>query len=128
MSTPRFHPRLSLCLLFPALLGVVCSPIPHAAAGQGQATTSIIIDPPQTTLHVGQTQSFMALVGGAVNLGIQWAVQEADGGSITKEGVYTAPKDIGIYHVIAIATSDGAALAQAVAKVTVVTHYDTPPN
>ena len=70
----------------------------------------------------------MALVGGAVNLGIQWAVQEADGGSITREGVYTAPKEIGIYHVIAIATCDGAALAQAVAKVTVVTHYDTPPN
>ncbi len=38
----------------------------------------------------------MALVGGAVNLGIQWAVQEADGGSITREGVYTAPKEIGI--------------------------------
>ena len=33
----------------------------------------------------------MALVGGAVNLGIQWAVEEADGGSITREGVYTAP-------------------------------------
>ncbi len=121
MSTARFHLRLSLCLLFAALLI-------SASAGQGQATISIIIDPPETTLHVGQTQSFMALVGGAVNLGIQWAVQEADGDSITREGVYTAPKEIGIYHVIAIATSDGAALAQAVAKVTVVTHYDTPAN
>ncbi len=89
MSTARFHPRLSLCLLFAALLI-------SASAGQGQATISIIIDPPEITLHVGQTQSFMALVGGAVNLGIQWAVQEADGGSITREGVYTAPKEIGI--------------------------------
>ena len=84
MSTARFHPRLSLCLLFAALLI-------SASAGQGQATISIIIDPPEITLHVGQTQSFMALVGGAVNLGIQWAVEEADGGSITREGVYTAP-------------------------------------
>jgi hypothetical protein len=121
MSTARFHPRSSLCLLFAALLI-------SASAGRGQATISIMIDPSQTTLHVGQTQSFMALVEGVVNAGIEWAVQEADGGSITKEGVYTAPKEIGIYHVIAIASSDGAALAQAVAKVTVVTHYDTPPN
>src|SRR5947208_6970402 len=89
MSTARFHPRLSLCLLFAALLI-------SASAGQGQATISIIIDPPEITLHVGQTQSFMALVGGAVNLGIQWAVQEADGGSITRERVYTDPKEIGI--------------------------------
>ena len=87
-----------------------------------------MIDPPEATVHIGETQSFMALVNGAVNAGLEWAVQEADGGSITKEGVYTAPKDIGIYHVIAIATSDGDALAKAVAKITVVTHYDTPPN
>jgi len=70
----------------------------------------------------------MALVEGTVHAGIQWAVQEANGGSITKEGVYTAPKEIGIYHVIAIATSDGAALAKAVAKVTVVTQYEPSPN
>ena len=121
MSTARFHPRLSLCLLFTALLI-------SASLSQEQATISIMIDPPQTTLHVGETQSFMALVNGAVKAGIQWAVQEADGGSITKEGVYTAPKDIGIYHVIAMATIDGATLTRAVAKVTVVMQYDTRPN
>src|SRR2546428_13895017 len=107
MSTARFHPRLSLCLLFAALLI-------SASAGQGQATISIMIDPPQTTLHVGETQSFMALVNGAVQAGIQWAVQEAGGGSITKEGVYTAPQEIGIYHVIAMATMDRDSPAQAV--------------
>ena len=121
MSTARFHPRLSLWLLFAALL-ISASP------GQGQATISIMIDPPEATVHIGETQSFMALVNGAVNAGIQWAVQEANGGSITKEGVYTAPKDIGIYHVIAMATIDGATLARAVAKVTVVMQYDTRPN
>ena len=109
MSTARFHPRLSLCLLFAALLG-------STSSGQGQATISIMIDPPEATVHIGETQSCMALVNGAVNAGIQWAVQEADGGSITKEGVYTAPKGIGIYHVIAVATIDGATLAQAVAR------------
>ena len=121
MSTARFQPHLSLCLLFAALL-ITASP------GQEQATISILIDPPEATVHIGDTQSFMALVNGAVNAGIQWAVQETDGGSITKEGIYTAPKSIGIYHVIAMATSDGATLAQAVAKVTVVMQYDTRPN
>jgi hypothetical protein len=76
----------------------------------------------------GKRRASWLLLGGGVNLGIEGAVREADGGSITKEGVYTAPKEIGIYHVIAIATSDGDALAKAVAKITVVTHYDTPPN
>jgi len=121
MSTARFHPPLSLCLLFTALL-ISASP------GQGQATISIMIDPPEATVHIGETQSFMALVNGAVNAGLERAVQEADGGSITKEGVYTAPKDIGIYHVIVMATIDGATLARAVAKVTVVMQYDTRPN
>jgi hypothetical protein len=121
VSTARFQPRLSLWVLFTVLL-VSSSP------GQGQATISIMIDPPKATVRIGETQSFMALVNGTVNAGIQWAVQEAEGGSITKEGVYTAPKDIGIYHVIAMATIDGATLARAVAKVTVVMQYDTSPN
>jgi hypothetical protein len=120
MSTARFQPRLSLCLLFAALLG-------STSPGQVQPTISIMIDPPEATVHIGEAQSFMALVNGAVNAGIQWAVQEADGGSITEEGIYTAPKSVGIYHVIAMATIDGATLAQAVAKVTVVMHYDTRP-
>ena len=114
MSTARFHPRLSLCLLFAALLI-------SASAGQGQTTISIIIDPPEITLHVGQTQSFHGSCWGRCQPGNTVGSSGADGGSITREGVYTAPKEIGIYHVIAIATSDGAALAQAVAKVTVVT-------
>jgi hypothetical protein len=121
MSTARFQPRLSLWLLFTALL-ISASP------DQGQATISIMINPPEATVHIGETQSFLALVNGTVNTGIQWAVQEADGGSITKEGIYTAPRDIGIYHVIAMATIDGATLARAVAKVTVVMQYDTRPN
>jgi len=122
MSTARLHPAgLSLYLLFAALLI-------SASRGQEQSPISIMIDPPEATVHIGETQSFMALVNGAVNAGIEWAVQEADGGSITREGVYTAPKGIGIYRVIAMATIDGATLARAVAKVTVVMQYDTRPN
>jgi len=63
MSTPRFPPRLSLCLLLFALLG-------SSPAGQAQETIpSVIIEPTEATLHVGQTQSFMALVEGTVHAG-----------------------------------------------------------
>jgi hypothetical protein len=110
---------LSLYFLLSVLLG----------AGQlRQATISIAINPRQSTVHVGQTQKFTAVVWGADKAVIKWAVRESDGGSITKEGIYTAPEEIGIYHVIAIAASNGGKQAQAVAKVTVVTHYDTPPR
>jgi hypothetical protein len=119
MSTARFHQ--SLCLLFAALFLT-------GSSSQAQPTISIMIDPPEATVHIGETQSFMAVVNGAVNAGIQWVVQETDGGSITEEGIYTAPKNIGVYHVIAMATIDGATLTQAVAKVTVVMQYDTRPN
>ena len=100
---------LSLCFLLSVLLSA------------GQATISIAINPRQSTVHVGQTQKFTAVVWGADKPVIKWAVREPDGGSITKEGIYTAPKEIGIYHVIAIATRNGGKQAQAVAKVTVVT-------
>jgi chitinase len=109
---------LPLCILLSVLL----------SAGQlRQATISIAIHPRQSTLHVGQTQKFTAVVWGADKPAINWAVREPNGGSITQEGIYTAPKEIGIYHVIAIVTGNGGKQAQAVAKVTVVTHYDTRP-
>jgi hypothetical protein len=109
---------LPLCFLLSVLL----------SAGQvRQGTIWIAIHPRQSTLHVEQTQKFTAVVWGADEPVLKWAVREPNGGSITQEGIYTAPKEIGIYHVIAIVTGNGGKEAQAVAKVTVVTHYDTLP-
>lgn len=64
---------------------------------------------------------------GTNDAAIQWTVLEVDGGAITQDGIYTAPENIGIYHVVAIAESNGER-AQTVVKVRVVMHYDTPPN
>ncbi len=127
MPTGRFRPRLffprSLLLLWlTAILPLATSP-----QQSSRATASITIDPPEATLHVGQRQKFSAVVRGSHNVGVGWAVEEQEGGSITQEGVYTAPRVIGIYHVIAIATTKGTALARAIAKVTVVTEYDSSP-
>src|SRR5437868_535157 len=89
---------------------------------------SIAVFPAESTLHVGQIQSFTAVVVGTSEAVIEWMVLEPAGGTITQEGIYTAPYEVGIYHVLATATSssDGAR-AQITAKVTVLIDYDVPP-
>jgi chitinase len=77
-------------------------------------------------VHVGQEQRFEAVVKGSHSTGIRWAVAEQNGGRITEEGIYPAPRRVGLYHVIA--TSEESPGAKAVAKVTVVTEYDTPDS
>jgi chitinase len=96
------------------------------AFGQSRSI-SIAIFPAEATLHVEQVQTFTAVIMGTNDGAIKWAVLEPSGGTITDDGVYTAPESIGIYHVVAVAMSNGER-AQTVVKVTVVTHYDTPPN
>ncbi len=127
MPTARLCPRIfsprSLLLLWLAVI----LPLATSPQQNPRSTVSITIDPPETTLHVGQRQKFSAVVRGSGNAGVEWAVEEHEGGSVTQEGVYTAPKVIGIYHVIAIATTKGSALARAIAKVTVVMEYDSSP-
>ena len=96
------------------------------AFGQSRSI-SLAIFPVDSTLFVGQTECFTAVIMGTNDAAIQWAVLEAGGGTITQDGIYTAPENIGIYHVVAIAASNGER-AQTAVKVTVVMHYDAPPN
>ena len=51
-------------------------------------------------------------------------MKEANGGQITEHGTYTAPDHLGLYHVVV--SSEGDPSARAVARITVVTEYDTP--
>ena len=85
---------------------------------------ALTINPTEATIHVGHKQGFKAVVRSSQRVGIQWAVQEPDGGEITEHGVYTAPRHVGLYHVTA--TSERDPSAKAVAIVTVVTEYDPP--
>jgi hypothetical protein len=96
------------------------------AFGQSRSM-SIAVFPPELTLHVGQLQTLTAVITGANDAEVRWAVLEPGGGSITDHGVYTAPESIGIYHIVAVAMSNGER-AQTTVKVTVVTHYDTAPG
>jgi hypothetical protein len=95
---------------------------PQQTVKQGSA--SVAINPHEVTIHIGQTQTFEAVVKGTRSTGIRWAIVERNGGSITEGGIYTPPRHIGLYHVVAISEENPS--ARAFAKVTVVTEYDSP--
>jgi hypothetical protein len=96
------------------------------ASGQSRSI-SVAVFPSESTLHFGQMQTFTAVITGTSDAALQWAVLEPGGGTITGDGVYTAPENIGIYHVLAVAMSNGQR-AQTIVKMTVGTHHDAPPT
>jgi hypothetical protein len=122
MSMSLFQAVLTVALLLP-FSTVSFAPTPRQSA---KDSASVTINPREATVHVGQTQTFEAVVKGTQSTGIRWAVEERNGGRITEDGIYTAPRHVGLYHVVA--TSEENRAAKAVAKVTVVTEYDTPDS
>ena len=123
MSLSQFHVVPIVALLLPL------SAVPFAVTSRqsvNRDSASVTSNPPEATVHMGQTQTFEAVVKGTHSTGIRWAVEERNGGRITEGGIYTAPRHVGLYHVVA--TSEENPGAKAVAKVTVVTEYDTPDS
>jgi hypothetical protein len=92
----------------------------------GQTAMSIRIDPPKATVYIGETQTFTALNDDAKSGAVKWSIREEQGGHITDEGEYTAPREIGIYHVVASSKTEPR--AKAVATVTVVQLSDPPSD
>jgi hypothetical protein len=123
MSMNHFQTALTVALLLP-FSTLPFAPTPRQSVKQD--SISVTINPPEATVHVGQTQTFEAVVKGIHSTGIRWAVEERNGGRITENGIYTAPRHVGLYHVVA--TSEENPAAKAVAKVTVVTEYDSPDS
>ncbi|HET7534835.1 MAG TPA: right-handed parallel beta-helix repeat-containing protein, partial [Candidatus Didemnitutus sp.] len=81
--------------------------------GGAPAPVSVFVSPNATTLNTSATQAFSATVFGSANQTVTWSVVEANGGSITGAGIYSAPAIAGTYHVKAIAAADTNASAQA---------------
>ncbi len=70
-------------------------------------------------LSRGGTYNFQSVVSGVSNAAVTWSIQEGSmGGAITASGVYTAPANTGLYHVVA--TSQVDPTQSAVATVSVV--------
>lgn len=76
---------------------------------------SIAISPSSAALGVSQHRQFSAEVTGTVNtVNLAWHVTEgATGGTITADGLYTAPTTTGTYHVEAVSTSDASIQGEA---------------
>jgi hypothetical protein len=85
----------------------------------GSATVSVAagadvtVSPSTVGVPAGQTQQFTATVGGSPSTAVTWSVQEAGGGTITAQGLYTAPATSGTYHVVAANAADPTRTASA---------------
>ena len=112
-------------LLFAAAIPAAPNPAVAQALPQPKLTRiTVTISPPKATLFAGEMQVFVATVLGGVDETVTWSVDEENGGTVTNQGLYTAPKIQGVYHVTA--SSIASPQQRAVATVTVLTYYDAP--
>jgi hypothetical protein len=84
------------------------------------SNTTVAISPTSTTLAVGGTQQFTKTVTNqpaGASTAVTWSVQESNGGSITADGLYTAPQTRGTFHVIATSQYDPTKTAVATVSV-----------
>ncbi len=100
------------CLLILLLVCAGCGWNTSNALGDETTTTTTTFDSGVTitastaSVAGGGTSTFSATVSGANDQGVIWSVVEPGGGSITQEGVYTAPQTAGTYHVRATSVAD----------------------
>ena len=68
---------------------------------------SVVVQPASEFLALGGRRQFFALTnGGQFNPQVAWGVLEPDGGTVSTDGLYTAPNQLGTFHVIATSTVD----------------------
>jgi hypothetical protein len=80
---------------------------------------SVAIDANKLILTTGGRQQLTATVSGAADTRVAWSVSEgSDGGAVDANGMYTAPRAGGTFHVVAASVADPAQTA--LAEVTVV--------
>ncbi|HUZ93618.1 MAG TPA: choice-of-anchor tandem repeat GloVer-containing protein [Edaphobacter sp.] len=91
-------------------------PFPPAQMTVNLSPGQVTISPSTVAVPGGESQTFMATVIGGGN--VTWSVEEgATGGTISNEGIYTAPNQSGTYHVIATNSSDTSQSAMATVNV-----------
>lgn len=66
----------------------------------------IAIDPEFVEVKMGESYTFQVVVKGTDKSKLDWVVNETGGGSVTQEGVYTAPEVKGVYSVTATSNED----------------------
>lgn len=84
---------------------------------------NVTISPTGATLGIGESQAFTATVTGATNTTVTWS---ASGGTITSNGIYTAPNTAGLYTVTATSNADTTKSASVTVTVNPITVTVTP--
>ena len=97
-----------------------------ACGGSGNKGLVVTISPSTISLSSGGSETFTATVTGSSNTALTWTVTEANGGTVTPGGVYTAPEATGTFHVVATSVADTTKSATATLTVTLVTVALTP--
>ncbi len=105
---------ISLGLLF---LPTGCGNHPSTSAtSSSPSSVSVAVLPAVATVPEGGSLPFLAY--GLTNTAVTWSVLEGTtGGSITNSGVYTAPKTLGTYHVVATSSADATVSASAIVTI-----------
>lgn len=61
----------------------------------------MVVRPDIVHLKVRESHCFEAFIGGEIQRHIKWTIRETEGGSIDRNGRYTAPSQAGVYTLIA---------------------------
>lgn len=76
-----------------------------------------VIDLASARVQPGFTLAYRVRMKGLPRDTATWAVEEPEGGEITQDGRYTAPRRPGVYHITATSTVDPSAVARATVTV-----------
>jgi hypothetical protein len=89
---------------------------------------AVTISPSSVTLPAEGSQTFTATVTGSSNVAVNWSVQDgAAFGSITGNGVYTAPNSPGLVcHVVATSQADSTKSAMATINISTISMFVLP--
>ena len=99
--------KSSIAILCCTVFLVGCSGGSNSMPSAAKVTVSVSgLSAPMNT---GASHTFTASVNNSSNQGVTWSVIEANGGSITQSGIYTAPATPGTYTVKAAAQADSSA-------------------
>jgi hypothetical protein len=99
---------------------------PAVAIVKVNSAVNVSVAPSSASVTANGSKAFTATVTGASNTQVTWSVVETNGGSITANGVYTAPATAGTYHVKAVSAADST--KSATATVTVTAASSPPPS
>lgn len=98
--------------------GTVVAEVHVSRDPPGASTVTVTVEPKVATVEAGAQLPLSATVTGSSVTAVTWTVVEgAAGGSVTADGLYTAPRGTGTFHVVARSVADPATSAQAAVTV-----------